>query len=60
MKRSRVVFEAIGLVVFAILGILTTHVVGLYSAAEAGIMKLGLAGGAAYYFAASFWAALHR
>jgi hypothetical protein len=60
MKKSRIAFEVIGLVIFAALGVWTAHAVGLYGAAEAGIMKLGIAGGAAYYFAASFWAALHR
>lgn len=60
MKQSKVMIEIIGIAFFALIGIWVSHAVGLYGAAESGLMKLGIAGSAAYYFAASFWVALHR
>jgi hypothetical protein len=53
-------FEILGLVLMAVAGVVVAEAVGLLGAADSGAMKMGIGGGAAYYFAALFWTAMHR
>lgn len=60
MRKYSTYIELALIVVAGVCGVLVANGVGLLDIAGSGAMKAGLGAGAAYFFAASVWAALHR